>query len=44
MPQRHTFHLFSVGEPVRLLTLGSLILDDFENPLLVRHYSHRELR
>jgi hypothetical protein len=39
-----SFFLYGVGEKPEALTLGSLVLEKYWQPLIARHYTHDMLR
>jgi hypothetical protein len=39
-----SFYLYGVGEKPDALTLGSLVLEKYWQPLIARHYTHEMLR
>lgn len=39
-----SFYLYGVGESPEALTLGSLVLEKYWQPLIARHYTHKKLR
>ncbi|OCK93671.1 uncharacterized protein K441DRAFT_564506 [Cenococcum geophilum 1.58] len=41
--EKKTFFVYSQGTSPRVLTLGSLVLEDYVNPTLTRHYCHPPL-
>jgi hypothetical protein len=40
----HSFYLYGVGVDPKALTLGSLVLGKYWQPLVARHYTHDALR
>lgn len=39
-----SFFLYSVGEHPKALTLGSLVLEKYWQPLIARHYTHEPMK
>jgi hypothetical protein len=39
-----SFYLYGMGERPEALTLGSLVLERYWEPLVARHYTHELLR
>ena len=39
-----SFFLYGVGERPEALTLGSLVLEKYWQPMIARHYTHDVLR
>jgi hypothetical protein len=39
-----SFFLYSVGEQPEALTLGSLVLEKYWQPLIARHYTHEHMK
>ena len=39
-----SFFLYGMGEKPEALTLGSLVLEKYWQPLIARHYTHELLR
>lgn len=39
-----SFFLYGVGERPEALTLGSLVLEKYWQPIIARHYTHDPLR
>lgn len=39
-----SFYLYGVGENPAALTLGSLVLEQYWQPLIARHYTHAVLK
>jgi hypothetical protein len=39
-----SFFLYGVGERPEALTLGSLVLEKYWQPMVARHYTHEQLR
>jgi hypothetical protein len=39
-----SFFLYGVGERPEALTLGSLVLEKYWQPMIARHYTHEQLR
>lgn len=39
-----SFFLYGVGERPEALTLGSLVLEKYWQPMNARHYTHEQLR
>jgi hypothetical protein len=39
-----SFYLYGMGERPEALTLGSLVLEKYWQPLVARHYTHEPLR